>query len=500
MSNDIKFDPQTGEPIAQTTPTPAQPEQAAAEPAPTPAETEQPAAFDPQTGEPVAQTAQAPAEQTQAPTEQAQAPKKGKAGKLIAGVVAAAAVVTGGVFGIKSMTGGGSPVEQFRTAVDNTFVSDEMTDQFKAAGDIAEDGTYAIDAAINVEGQDVNLRLDTADGKLSLDADAKIQGMDLAASLFMDDQKITVDLSKLADVDPLSYDYTTDKSGASDSYVVKMIGEDTLKQVDSILQMTKSMTAAPDRDKIEDAVYDKLGELDYEELDEKEFTVGGDKVSCTGYETTMTGEFLYELMNDVYKEAYGKTLDEMMKEMGSLGVDTSQTDDLESQMKEMDEIDMQFYLNDEKFAMLGFETKADDKDVDVEITFEDKDIPWHQMTIKNVEDDQEIKLNVEDTDDKLVYTLEGNGSGGSLEYAKEDGAFEVKADDETVAKGMIKADGDKLTVKIDEVSGQSVAATVDITDDVEVKDAPENTKDVLEMSESDFSEIANKIISKFYGL
>ena len=493
MSNDIKFDPQTGEPIEQTTPTPAEPEQAAAEPTPAPAEPEQTAAFDPQTGEPIAQTAPIAAEQ-------AQTPKKGKAGKLVAGVVAAAAVVTGGVFGIKSMTGGGSPVDQFRTAMDNTFVSDEMTDQFKAAGDIAEDGTYAIDAAINVEGQDVNLRLDTEDGKLSLDAGAKIQGMDLAASLFMDDEKITVDLSKLADVDPLSYNYTTDKSDASDSYVVKMIGEDTLKQVDSILQMTKSMTAAPDRDKIEDAFYDKLGELDYEELDEKDFTVGGDTVSCTGYETTMSGEFLYELINDVYKEAYGKTLDEMMKEMESLGVDTGQTEDLESQMKEMDEIDMQFYLNDEKFAMLGFETKADDSDVDVEITFKDKDIPWHQMTIKNVEDDQEIKLDVEDADDKLIYKLEGNGSGGSLEYTKEDGAFEVKADDETVAKGTIKADGDKMTVELDEVSGMSVDAKVDITDDVEVKDAPENAKDILEMSESDFSQLANKIISKLYGL
>ena len=110
MSNDIKFDPMTGEPIRQ------------------PAETPAPAAQETQAPAP---EAAAPAAQEAVQAAQAPAPKKGKTGKIIAGVVAAAAVVTGGVFGAKSLTdgglGGGSPVDQFRTAVENTFVADDTS-------------------------------------------------------------------------------------------------------------------------------------------------------------------------------------------------------------------------------------------------------------------------------------------------------------------------------------------------------------------------------------
>lgn len=491
MSNDIKFDPMTGEPIEEAAEEAVQETAAAAEEAVEAA---------PAAAQETVQAAAEAAPAADAVQADATAPKKGKAGKLVAGIVAAAAVVTGGVFGAKSLVGGGSPVDQFRTAVDNTFVADEMTESLSKTGDILEDGKYAIDAAINVQGQDINLTLNTEDGKLSLEGGAKVQGMDIDAALFMDDEKITVDLSKLADVAPLSYDYTTDKSDKSDSYVVKMIGSDTLKQIDGILKMAKSMTGKVDQEKVKDAVYAKMEELEYDELDEKEFTIGGEKVSCAGYETTMTGEFLYDLYNEVYKEAYGKTFDEMMEEIEKLGVADVNTDDLKKQMKEMDEIDMKFYLNDDKFAMIGLAGEADEQEYDVELTFEGKDIPWHTMTLKDVENDQEYKLTTEDKDDTIVYTYEGNGSEGKIEYTKEDGSFEVFTNDQSVAKGTIKTDGDAVVIGVSEVSGQSVNATVTISDDVDVKDAPEGAKDVLELSDQDFSDIANKIVSKFYGM
>ena len=71
--------------------------------------------FDPQTGEPIApQTPQAPAP----------APKKSNAGKIIACVVAAAVVIGGGAFAVKNLIGGGgrgifnnaTPYEQIKAA------------------------------------------------------------------------------------------------------------------------------------------------------------------------------------------------------------------------------------------------------------------------------------------------------------------------------------------------------------------------------------------------
>ncbi len=484
MSNDIKFDPMTGEPIRQ------------------PAETPAPAAQETQT--PAPETA-APAAQEAAQAAQAPAPKKGKTGKIIAGVVAAAAVVTGGVFGAKSLTdgglSGGSPVDQFRTAVENTFVADDMTESFKAAGDIIEDGTYAVDAAIEAQGQKITVRVDTEKGGMSLDVGAKISGMDVDATLFVDDKKVTVDLSKLADIEPLSYDYTSDKSDKGDSYLVKTAGADNLKTIDSMLQMIQSMSGKQDKDKIQDSFYKKLEELDYDELEEKEFTIGGEKVSCGGYETTMTGEFIYDLMDTVYEEAYGKGISDMMDELADMGADVSDTEDIESTLKDMDEIDVKYYLNDGKFAMLNFATESDDGDVDVEIYFEGKDIPWHEMTIKNVESDQEVKLTTEDKDDELVYAIETDGEEQArLEYSKDDGSFKAISGDETVAEGKIKVEGDTVKVEIDEISGQDVSLSCDISDDADVKAAPEGAKDILDMSEADFTAIATQIMSKMYGL
>lgn len=484
MSNDIKFDPMTGEPIRQ------------------PAETPAPAAQETQT--PAPETA-APTAQEAAQAAQAPAPKKGKTGKIIAGVVAAAAVVTGGVFGAKSLTdgglGGGSPVDQFRTAVENTFVADEMTESVKAAGDMMEDGSYAVDAAIEAQGQEITVRVDTEKGKMSLDVGAKVSGMDVDGTLFVDDQKITADLNKPADIDPLSYDFTSDKSDKSDSYIVKLIGADNIKTIDSMLRMVQSMTGSQDKDKVQDTFYNKLEELDYDELEEKEFTVGGEKVSCGGYETTMTGEFIYDLMDAVYEEAYGKGISDMIDELANMGADVSDTEEFESTIKDMDEIDVKYYLNDGKFAMLNFATESDDGDVDVEIYFEGKDIPWHEMTIKNVESDQEVKLTTEDKDDELVYAIETDGEEQArLEYSKDDGSFKAISGDETVAEGKIKVEGDTVKVEIDEISGQDVSLSCDISDDADVKAAPEGAKDILDMSEADFTAIATQIMSKMYGL
>ena len=189
--------------------------------------------------------------------------------------------------------------------------------------------------------------------------------------------------------------------------IVKLIGADNIKTIDSMLRMVQSMTGSQDKDKIQDSFYKKLEELDYDELEEKEFTIGGEKVSCGGYETTMTGEFIYDLMDTVYEEAYGKGISDMMDELADMGADVSDTEEFESTIKDMDEIDVKYYLNDGKFAMLNFATESDDGDLDVEVYFEGKDIPWHEMTIKNVESDQEVKLTTEDKDEcgKLLETF-----------------------------------------------------------------------------------------------
>ena len=227
--------------------------------------------FDPQTGEPIApQTPQAPAP----------APKKSNAGKIIACVVAAAVVIGGGAFAVKNLFGKGTPYEQIKAASEATFVADDMTGQIKAASEIMEDGKYAFDINADVSGQDVKAQIDADKGNYAI----KVAAMGMEGTLYFDEEKVTLDASSLG-IDPLSYSYTADKADAADSYVGSMIGTDNLEQVDSLLKMVYSIAATnkADKEEIEKAIDEKFESLEYEELEEEEFKVGDDTIFHNGF-------------------------------------------------------------------------------------------------------------------------------------------------------------------------------------------------------------------------
>lgn len=468
--SEIKFDPQTGEPIAQAS-EPVQPAQ------------QVPAA------EQIPQTAPAPA------------PKKSKTGKIIAGIVAAAVVIGGGAFAVKNLggngLGNGTPYEQIKAASEATFVSDELTDQFKAASDIMKDGTYAINATLSASGQNIDLDYNADKGKMS----AKIAAAGLEGTLYLDDTKLTLDASSLG-IDPLSYDYTSDKTNAADSYIGSMIGSESLGQLDALLKMAYSAANMDkaNQEEMEATVDEKFESLEYVEIEKEEIKVGEDTIECAGYSTTVSGEFLADLFDTVTEKSYGKSLTDLVAELNSLGVSTTSEDPLE-QIRAMKDIDLKFYINEGKLARVGIKTETEDQSVDAAISFAGKDIPWHETIITNNEDDSSVTLSVKEDGGLTTYEVRdvNDEVQGTLEYHAESGSVTVYSGDETVMTGVIAKGTDGVTFRIGEMSGQTVDVNAKISDDVNVAEAPQG-QDILTMSESDFNKIAASLTQVLYGL
>ena len=342
--------------------------------------------------------------------------------------------------------------------------------------------------------------------KAQIDADKgnyaiKVAAMGMEGTLYFDEEKVTLDASSLG-IDPLSYSYTADKADAADSYVGSMIGTDNLEQVDSLLKMVYSIAATnkADKEEIEKAIDEKFESLEYEELEEEEFKVGDDTIKCGGFSTTVSGEFLAELIDEVAEKSYGKSLTDLVDELSAMGVDTGDVTDPLAQIKEMEDIDLQFYINEGKLAQISFQTKADDQDIDGSVQFAGEDIPWHEMYIVNNAGEGEASLIAHEDGSVTTYELASNGSTeGTVEYDKDSGDLTVYSGDEVVLKGTLEGGKDEVTFSVQEMSDQDVDATVVISDDVDVAKAPE-AQDILSMSAADFAKIGTVISKLMYGL
>ena len=467
--------------------------------------------FDPQTGEPLHGNA-VPGAGAPAP-----APKKSSTGKIIAIVVAAALVIGGGAFAARSLKGAGSggageegtPYEQIKAASEVTFASDEASDQLKAGGEITRDGTYAIDATGSVSGQNVKVDYDTDQGKTSI----ALTVAGFGGTVYLDDTKITVEAPKLG-LDAMSYDYTADKDEKSDSYIVKMAGADTLKQVDSVIKMAYAACSSNrSQEEVQKLADEKVGGLEYAVIEPETVKVGGSDVECGGFSTTVSGEFIADLLDEACEKMYGKSLTDLTEQLSSISASTSEAQNVLDKIREIRDIDVKFYIDDGKLVQLALKTaeeseEAEDsqdssgdsvQDIDFTASFAGEDIPWHDTVIVNNKSGETVTLKGVQDGDQISYELKSADSDtAALDYNLADGAFVFSHNGETKAKGKIET-GDVMKISIDEISGQKISSETTISDNVDVKDAPEGARDVLTMTENDFSALASLISKMMYG-
>ena len=457
--------------------------------------------FDPYSGEPIAPKETA-APQTPKPSEapQTSAPapkKKGKKGGLIAGIIAAL-VVVGGIFAFTKFYNNPTPYGRIKRAAENAFVQDEMTEQFDEVKDIMGDGTYAMDGTFDVGGQKVKVEADTDKGDLS----AKISVAGLGGAVYMDDKTITVDASALG-LGILGYDYASDKADKADSYIGSAIGTQNLQTVDMLLKMFHAAAAMDEerREEIQDLIDEKCESLEYEEIERQDQDVNYSFYECDGYSTTVSGEFLADLLDDVSEKAFGKSLTDLSDELASLSGSAGEATGILAQLKEMDDIELSFYIDDdENLRKVDIKASTDNQNIDSTLTLEDEEIPWHDMTFKDNNSDFYIAWDTEKSGDATTYELiVFDYKRLSIEYGGGDLDFILYNNGDEFLGGTLENGEDEVTVNMNDLPDKNMNGKIVISDDSNVAKAPA-AKDILNMSQSDFEQLAEIISRLMYGL
>ncbi len=457
--------------------------------------------FDPYTGEPIAPKETA-APQTPKPSEapQTSAPapkKKGKKGGLIAGIIAAL-VVVGGIFAFTKFYNNPTPYGRIKRAAENTFVQDEMTEQFDEVKDIMGDGTYAMDGTFDVGGQKVKVEADTDKGDLS----AKISVAGLGGAVYMDDKTITVDASALG-LGILGYDYASDKADKADSYIGSAVGTQNLQAVDMLLKMFHAAAAMDEerREEIQDLIDEKCESLEYEKIERQDQDVNYSFYECDGYSTTVSGEFLADLLDDVSEKAFGKSLTDLSDELASLSGSAGEATGILAQLKEMDDIELTFYIDDdENLRKVDIKASTDNQNIDSTLTLEDEEIPWHDMTFKDNNSDFYIAWDVTENGDATTYELNVfDYKRLSIEYGGGDLDFILYNNGDEFLGGTLENGEDEATVNLHDLPDENMNGKIVISDDSNVAKAPA-AKDILNMSQSDFEQLAEIISRLMYGL
>ena len=457
---------------------------------------------DPYTGEPIAPkeaaTPQAP-KAPEAPQTPAPAPKKkGKKGGLIAGIIAAL-VVVGGIFAFTKFFNNPTPYGRIKKAAENAFVQDEMTEQFNEVKDIMGDGTYAADGTFDVGGQKVKVEIDTDKGDLS----AKISAVGLSGTAYMDDKTITVDASALG-LGILGYDYASDKADKADSYIGSAVGTQNLQAIDTLLKMFHAAAGMDEerREEIQDLIDEKCESLEYEELERKDQNVNYSFYECDGYSTTVSGEFLADLLDDVSEKAFGKSLTDLSDEFASLSGSAGEATGILSQLKEMDDVELTFYIDDdEMLRKVDIKASTDSQNIDSTLTLEDEEIPWHDMTFKDNNSDFYIAWDVTENGDATAYELiVFDYKRLSIEYGGGDLDFTLlDTNGDAFLGGTLENGEDEVTVNLHDLPDENMNGKIVISDDSNVAKAPA-AKDILNMSQSDFEQLAEIISRLMYGL
>ena len=448
--------------------------------------------FDPYTGKPVAPQAPPEPEAASSPS------KKKKKGGIVTGVIAAL-IVIGGIFLVTNVIGNpGTPYRQIKKAAEKTFVSDDMTEQLLMAGKMMEDGVYGAEGSFDVSGQKVKVDFDTDKGNLS----AGISLGALDGTLYMDDEKITVDARGLG-VDPLSYDYASDKADIADSYIGSTVGTENLKTVDTILKMCH-VAAGMDKarwEEIGDMVDEKCESLEYEELDKEDVIVHGMIAECEGFSTVVSGEFLAELLDDASEKIFGTSLTDLSSELGSMGSYAGEASGALDQLKGMEDIELKFYIDEEKkLRQIAFRNKTDSQKLDALLSFAGEDIPWYDTVLEDNNSDYYIDLITAEEGDATTYELVVfDYKRLSINYDKSNLDFTVyTSNGDAFLEGSVVNGEDKVTVDLHDTAAQTVNGKIVISDESSVAKAP-SAQDVLNMSQADFDQLGNVISRLLYG-
>ena len=256
------------------------------------------------------------------------------------------------------------------------------------------------------------------------------------------------------------------------------------------------------REEIQDLIDEKCESLEYKELERRDEDINFSFYECDGYSTTVSGEFLADLLDDVSEKAFGKSLTDLSDEFASLSGSAGEATGILSQLKEMDDVELTFYIDDdEMLRKVDIKASTDSQNIDSTLTLEDEEIPWHDMTFKDNNSDFYIAWDTEKFGDTTTYDLvvfdyermRIDYGGGNLDFTLLD------TNGDAFLGGTLENGEDEVTVNLHDLPDENMNGKIVISDDSNVAKAPA-AKDILNMSQSDFEQLAEIISRLMYGL
>ena len=412
--------------------------------------------------------------------------KKGKAAKIaIIATTAIVLIIVAAFLLIKSglFLGNQGKVEK---AMNNTLKSGRLAKSF--------DGIPVL------KNNKYTATLDFVVDQISMNFTAKKTKKKQAASFTMDMGVSKIGMDARADGSEFSLDipvldilFVYDYKKENSAYFQELLDEAGI-DIDELLESVDSSEASIDKELLE-VIKKEEKNLEFVEIDKKEFEVNGKKVSCDGYSVTIKKETIKNVYDAIMK-SYQK----------DLGMDAYQDEFMDSTY-DLEEINsdviMDFYIYDNNIAAVVMNVV--DNDV---FTLELKggEYPTQNMMFSSSNEGLLFEVKGETTGSKEVTELiADNETLLKLDYDNDLGDFELVTYDsysDMLVKGSIKSTKKEFSITIDELiydDENIFYGNFKVIEGAKIEDLDTTSEkfDLNKLEESDIQAISEKLMNFF---
>lgn len=330
--------------------------------------------------------------------------------------------------------------QEITDALKGTFVADEPIKTIRGFADVFKGDQLQFDADVNL-GEEGSGKVSAAFDKKSLNhsitGTISAGGVNIDFQESMDDTRLAIACPVILQT-PVSYDFTNDSpTGALEQYssYISMANQviRTLRE-----NASSGSLGAKVSDSYTEAVLNKLNELTFTAIDGKDCTAGSATVACSGWQTTVSGEWLADLadtaLNTPMQDNGLSCLDSLRQTgalISSLGgdYDISDIEQLPDQLRTIGEITLDCYCGDGVVREVDITAEGT-----AAIKLTGETVPWHNIVVET--GDVTIPfLTTTEEGTKTTYSTISEGSAMAVSYDTASGEYSVQMDDIPVISG-----------------------------------------------------------------
>ena len=428
--SEVNFDPMTGEPVNRQ-------------------EQDQGVNFDPMTGEPVNRQEQdqgvnfdpMTGERIGASTQNQRSQRKLliMAGSIAGAVIILILLIFGGIRSGLFLSKSGKVL----LATNNTLKDmPHFVETLEATAEIFKD-EYTVEFNTDEYGVEIGGAFISTDKQKQLTARVEYGGDTIEGLAGLDSDSVKLQVPALSSK-VFVYNYKGKNTGA----IMDYMDDDEIDMINSLLE--QFATAGKDSDKVQKEIAKIIAKewksLKFKSVGKEKFTVNEKDVKCKGYQTTITGDNIwnvmegsFQVMEEQYQYPYlsydlSYELENLADEMDDL------KDEMRDDLDDMEDIDITFYLYKNQLAAIIIE--GEDSDDDLKLYFEGGDYRLQNIILKSGSERISLKGSDDGKTEEFKLRVKGSYSGDdtiSLKYDYgDDGRFKINVGNDSVSGKLYK--------------------------------------------------------------